>query len=203
MIRRPFAAIVLGLVLFSLACVSENDTKDARTANRPANASGTANRETAGAGVNDSWITVKTKLALIADNRTSGFETDVDTKDGMVTLSGKVDTPEAKSAAEDVTRKIEGVKTVNNQLQVVPEAKRKEVSAVDEKITDAIEATIERDATLKELSLTANSNAGVVTVDGTVDNNDLLLKYAQAVRNVPGVKSVVTTPVEVRENKSS
>jgi len=203
MIRRLLTAFVTGAILFSLACQTDNNANQTANANRAATASDNANRGTTRTGLSDSWITAKTKLALIADSRTSGFETDVDTREGMVTLSGKVDTNEAKTAAEDVARRVEGVKNVNNQLQVVPEAKRKEVNATDQKITDSIEAAVEKDAAIKDLSLTASSNAGVVTIDGTVDTHDQLLKYAQAVRSVPGVKSVVTTPVQVRENKSS
>ncbi|HKY03800.1 MAG TPA: BON domain-containing protein [Blastocatellia bacterium] len=195
MIRRLLTAIVLSSVLFILACQANDN------ANRTANAND--RRETADAGTDDSWITVKTKLALIADTRTSGFETEIDTKDGTVTLSGKVDTNEAKTAAEQVARGIEGVRSVNNQLQVVPEARRAEVNAADDKIHNAIETAVEGDAALKDLSLTANSNAGVVTIDGMVDNQEQLLKYAQAIRNLPGVKAVVTTPVEIRGNKSS
>jgi osmotically-inducible protein OsmY len=203
MTRRLLTAFVTSAILFSLACQTADNTNQPANANRAATASDNANRDSARTGLSDSWITAKTKLALIADSRTSGFETDVDTREGMVTLSGKVDTNEAKTAAEDVARKVEGVKNVNNQLQVVPEAKRKEVNATDEKITDSIEAAVEKDAAIKDLSLTASSNAGVVTIDGTVDTHDQLLKYAQAVRGVPGVKSVVTTPVQVRENKRS
>jgi osmotically-inducible protein OsmY len=203
MIQRFLIAVVTSAILFSLACQTTDDANQPANANRTATANDNRSRETATSGMSDSWITAKTKLALIADSRTSGFETDVDTKDGMVTLSGKVDTSEARTAAEDVTRKVEGVKNVNNQLQVVPEAKRKEVNATDDKITDSIEAVVEKDPAIQALSLTASSNAGVVTIDGTVDTQDQLLKYAQAVRSVPGVKAVVTTPVEVRQNRSS
>lgn len=203
MTRRLLTAFVTSAILFSLACQTANNTNQPANANRAATASDNSNRDTARTGLSDSWVTAKTKLALIADSRTSGFETAVDTREGMVTLSGKVDTNEAKTAAEEVARKVEGVKNVNNQLQVVPEAKRKEVNATDEKITDSIEAAVEKDAAIKDLSLTASSNAGVVTIDGTVDTHDQLLKFAQTVRGVPGVKSVVTTPVQVRENKRS
>ncbi|HET9529895.1 MAG TPA: BON domain-containing protein, partial [Blastocatellia bacterium] len=98
MIRSFLTLMVMGLLLFSLACDSANNANQSATANRPAN----ANREMADTGMSDSWITAKTKLAMIADSRTSGFETEVDTKGGLVTLSGKVDTAEAKTAAEEV-----------------------------------------------------------------------------------------------------
>ena len=127
--------LTLLLLLFTASAIACNSTENANNANHAAatNHNGNANTK-ASSGPGDGWITVKTKLALIADKRTSGFETNVDTKDGVVTLSGKVDTTEAKTAANEVARGIDGVKSVDNQLQVVPEAKRKEVNAADDKI---------------------------------------------------------------------
>ena len=149
----------------------------------------------------DTWITTKAKLALIADSRTSGFATDVVTQDQAVTLSGKVDSAEARSAAEGVVKAVEGVKSVNNQLQVVPEEKRREVNAKDEKINDDIEKSLDSDPALQDLSLSVESNAGVVTLHGTVDNEEQLLKAAEALRQIPGVKSVVTSAVTVEGAK--
>ncbi len=114
-----------------------------------------------------------------------------------MTLSGKVDSAEARSAAEGVVKAVDGVKSVNNQLQVVPEEKRREVNAKDDKINDAIEKSLDSDPALQDLSLSARSNAGVVTLLGTVDNEEQLLKAAESLRRIPGVKSVVTSAVTV------
>lgn len=198
--NRFFGMTVLLLTCSLMACQpsdNSNNANRAAGANRNDNAN-TRAAESARSGSNDGWITLKTKLALIADKRTSGFQTDVDTKNGVVTLSGKVDTPEAKSGATDVARGIDGVKSVDNQLQVVPEARRKEVNAADDKIEDGIKAAMKNDAKLKDLSLTAKVNAGVVTLDGSVDTQQQLLDAAQAVRGVPGVKSVDTRQVTVK-----
>jgi hyperosmotically inducible periplasmic protein len=199
--RVLLSAFALALLAFTSAC---NEAGNTNNANRPANANHTenANARPAGEGAketsNDGWITVKTKVALIGDKRTSGFATTVDTKDGVVTLSGKVDTAEAKTSATEVAKGITGVKSVDNQLQVVPEAKRKEVNAADDKIEDGIKAAMKNDGQLKDLSLTSKVNAGVVTLDGTVDTREQLLAAAEAVRRVPGVKAVDTKQVTVK-----
>ena len=70
-------------------------------------------------GMSDSWITSKTKIALFADDRVKGTQVHVETKDGTVMLRGKVDSNEAKTAAAEITKGIEGVKSVKNELQVV------------------------------------------------------------------------------------
>jgi len=73
----------------------------------------------------DSWITTKTKPKLIADGRTKARRITVDTTDGVVTLLGKVGSEKERAAAEDVTRKVKGVKGVKNALQIVPDSSRK------------------------------------------------------------------------------
>ena len=70
-------------------------------------------------GMSDSWITSKTKIALFSDDRVKGRQVHVETKDGVVYLRGKVDSSEAKTAATDVAKGIDGVKNVKNELQVV------------------------------------------------------------------------------------
>ena len=49
--------------------------------------------------ISDSWITSKAKIALFGDDRVKGTQVKVDTMKGVVTLRGKVDSDEAKSAA--------------------------------------------------------------------------------------------------------
>jgi hyperosmotically inducible protein len=198
MIRKLFLTIACGAVLLNIACGgSENEN----AANRNAGANANANARAKSSGFNDARISLEVKLALIADGRTSGFATDVDTRDGTVTLSGKVDTDQAKSAADEVAKKIDGVTSVNNQLQVVPDAKRKEVDATDDKITDAIEKAMDTDPSLTDVGLSANSNNGVITLDGTVETREQLLKAAEVIRKVPGVRSVDTKPVTVTTDK--
>jgi len=62
---------------------------------------------------------VRRKLA--DDVVVKGGAIDVDVKDGVVTLKGKVEYQRQKDKAQKLTRKISGVKQVNNQLVVVGE----------------------------------------------------------------------------------
>ena len=196
--RKLLLFFSTSLLLFTLACGRNENVNRANT-----NATANANRSESGATRSDSWIALKTKLALVASSPTSGYETEVDAKDGVVTLTGKVDTNEVKTAAEQIARKVEGVRNVNNQLQVVPEARRKEVNAADNKIKEEIQKLMDSDPKLQTLSLSVDSNAGVVSLDGSVDTVEQLWQAAAAIRKVPGVKSVVTSGVTVREDVSA
>ena len=64
-------------------------------------------------------LTTKVKSALAAD---VGLKTvtgiDVDSADGVVTLKGKVSSADHKKRAEAVAKKVDGVKSVKNQLKV-------------------------------------------------------------------------------------
>lgn len=73
---------------------------------------------TAGRVVDDSVITAKVKSALIADSTTKAYQINVETFQGTVQLSGFVDDPEARQRAEQVAENVEGVRDVNNKLQL-------------------------------------------------------------------------------------
>jgi hyperosmotically inducible periplasmic protein len=140
--------------------------------------------------ITDTWLTAKTKIALFADARVKGSEINVETSQGSVMIRGKVDSDEAKQAAEGITKGIDGVKTVKNELQVVAPAKREAIDDKDASITTRVNAQIAKDSYLKDAGIHAQTNAGVVSLSGEVSS---LMTSAQAswtVWQVPGVKSV-------------
>lgn len=72
----------------------------------------------AGRVVDDSVITGKVKAALVADPTTKAHQISVETFQGVVQLSGFVDTSEARSRATQVAKGVDGVKTVKNDLEL-------------------------------------------------------------------------------------
>lgn len=79
-----------------------------------------ANKETLGQSLEDAWVHTKLVTKLIGDSQTPERKINVDVVDGVVTLRGQVDTPEAKAEAERVAKETDGVKSVKNELKVVP-----------------------------------------------------------------------------------
>ena len=70
--------------------------------------------------VSDATLTGKVKSALATDvglKTVTGINVDSD-KGGVVTLKGKVDSADVKKRAEAVAKKVSGVKSVKNQLEV-------------------------------------------------------------------------------------
>ena len=73
---------------------------------------------TAGDKVDDATITTKVNAALAKDKDLSAIKIDVDTQNGVVTLSGPAPTATAKQRASEIARTVKGVSSVNNQLTV-------------------------------------------------------------------------------------
>jgi hyperosmotically inducible periplasmic protein len=138
--------------------------------------------------VSDSWLTSKTKIALFSDGRVKGRNVSVETTGGKVFLRGKVDSQEAKSAAGDIAKNIEGVKSVKNDLQVVAPEYRKTVQANDTEITKAVEKRFDKDANLKKIDV--RTDAGVVILSGEVPNISVSAKASEMAHQIDGVQAV-------------
>jgi hyperosmotically inducible protein len=68
--------------------------------------------------ITDATITAKVKSVLIADAVVKARDIDVDTLDGVVTLTGIVESQSEKQQAETLARGCEGVRAVRNQIEV-------------------------------------------------------------------------------------
>ncbi len=140
--------------------------------------------------LNDSWITLKTKLALLADERVSSREVSVTTRQGVITLRGKVGSEEARQAAEEVALKIQGAQKVHNQLMVVPQAAREGVDRNDDQIVRDIERRIQGDPRLKQADIEIRSDNGIVTLTGKAPSLPTSVHASEVASQVPGVRAV-------------
>ena len=71
----------------------------------------------------DAWITTKVQSKYFIDPAVKSLAVNVDTNDGVVTLTGEVATPNDRKAAEDVARQTRGVKRVLNNIKVAAPGK--------------------------------------------------------------------------------
>jgi len=148
--------------------------------------------------MSDSWITAKTKMALASDDRVKGRQVNVETKNAAVMLRGKVDTEEAKLAAEEVAKNIENVKSVKNELQVVAPARREAVDDNDDAISERVAKALDKDDSLRKADIDVTVNAGVVTLTGDAPDMMSKGKASWLAWKMPGVKSV-TNDLVVKE----
>jgi hypothetical protein len=90
---------------------------DSTTTTTPAPAERTA-AQRAGEAVSDSTITAEVKSALAADPQLSALRIEVDTNNGVVTLTGPAPDERAKSRATQIAAAPKGVMRVENRLEV-------------------------------------------------------------------------------------
>ena len=138
----------------------------------------------------DSWITLKTKMALLADDKVSSTDVHVTTKQGVVTLRGKVDSDEAKQAAAADAQKIDGVQKVVNHLVVVPKPAQKAVQRKDDQIVKDVENRLKTDPNLKQASIEVNADNGIVTLSGDAPSLKASLRASEMARRISGVRAV-------------
>jgi hyperosmotically inducible protein len=139
-------------------------------------------------GISDSWLTAKTKIALFGDDRIKGGQVSVETVKGVVSLRGKVDSDNAKAAAASVAQAVDGVKSVRNDLQVVPAGDRKVIDASDTDITREVEGRLAKDARLKKVGV--RTDGGAVILTGAVSSIGVSARASELARGVPGVRMV-------------
>jgi osmotically-inducible protein OsmY len=77
-----------------------------------------ANRDAGPLQVDDAWLTAQIQAKYFMDDDVKGREINVDTREGAVTLRGEVDTAAERRQAVAIARNIEGVRSVDDQLQV-------------------------------------------------------------------------------------
>jgi hyperosmotically inducible protein len=76
------------------------------------------NTENAKQGAKNAALTGKVKSALANDVGLKTLVINVDSEGSTVTLKGTVDNADTRSRAEQVAKKVEGVKSVKNELRL-------------------------------------------------------------------------------------
>lgn len=74
--------------------------------------------QTTGGAIDDTTITAKVKTALIDSSETKAGDIKVETRGGVVLLSGYVANQAQKDAATKVAKSVEGVKSVTNSISI-------------------------------------------------------------------------------------
>jgi osmotically-inducible protein OsmY len=75
--------------------------------------------QTMGETIDDSYITGAVKTQLAADKMVSLTRVEVETNNGVVYLTGQVQTAEQRSHVGSIASQVKGVKKVVNNLQVI------------------------------------------------------------------------------------
>ena len=150
-------------------------------------------------GVADSAVTAMVKSKLALDNETSSANINVDTKGGVVTLTGAVTTQANKEQAERIARDTEGVTRVINNITVETYGEHDDevggMAASDLAILSKIKT---RYVAEDVVGARVEVKDGMVTLKGDVENAQIRARAENIARATSGVRDV-NNLIEVRQ----
>lgn len=133
---------------------------------------------TIGCAQSDPGITTAVKSKFAVDDTVKAYQIDVDTREGVVTLSGTVETPAAKEQAVLIARQTDGVRDVVDQLTVnretaatagdLGDAAGRAGREVREEVREGAEATKEAARDTKAAAGRAAERTGAVIGDAAI-----------------------------------
>lgn len=181
--------LVLTITLISALSIAGCGKSDEKAA-PPAEPKSEA-KTTVGTDIDDNVITTKVKSALLADSDTKSFDIKVETRKGEVQLSGFVDNQTQIDRAIAVARGVEGVKNVDNKMNVKTTATTMGDKIDDAVITTKVKAALLADERVKSSDIATVTRDGEVQLSGFVDNQTQIDQATTVARGVEGVKNVI------------
>jgi hyperosmotically inducible periplasmic protein len=166
-------------------------------------------------------ITAAVKARLIADQRTSGFDINVDTKgEGKVVLRGTAPSEDSRDAAAAIAKAVTGVTEVRNDLIVAEPGSVAERSAPpatasqharrvaqeageaseDAWITTKVKAALLADREVSGFKIEVKTRDGVVHLEGEVDSERVEARAVEIAANIEGVRHVETDGLKVKSS---
>ena len=154
----------------------------------------------------DAWLKTKVKATLLFHPSVSGFKTEVDVKDRIVTLRGEAPNRAQIDLTTEYASDVEGIRGVNNKMTVAKaqqetaavaqEQKQTLLSKIDDaSITAQVKMALLYHRSTSGLHTSVTTNDGVVTLSGKAENAaemDLAAKYASDIHGVKSVKNRMT-----------
>ncbi|HEX7510662.1 MAG TPA: BON domain-containing protein [Chitinivibrionales bacterium] len=142
----------------------------------------------------DAWIGVKVKTMLLFHKNVSGFKTDVEVKDGVVTLRGPASSDAQKDLTGEYVKDIDGVKSVKNDM-TVEKTEKSTMEKVggyidDASITAQVKLALLFHRSTSALTTKVETKNGVVTVRGIAKNDAEKELVGKLVTDIKGVKSI-------------
>jgi hyperosmotically inducible protein len=141
--------------------------------------------------------TVKTKLA--ADSQVKAGEIKVETSNGVVTLTGNIDSQAAKDRAIQIARDTSGVTDVKDMISVrdgahngdAPSPSRTLGERIDDAtITSHVKSRLLDDPAVRGLKIDVDTREGVVYLTGSIPGQAERDKAVQIARATDGVREV-------------
>jgi osmotically-inducible protein OsmY len=146
----------------------------------------------------DAWMTMKVKGVLAFHKNVSATATEVNTQNGIVTLTGSADTEAQKQLTTEYAKDVDGVMEVRNNTVVSKPAKpyRSMGTKVDDSsISAQVKTTLLFHKSTHAVATKVTTREGVVTLHGEARNGaerDLVTKLTEDIEGVKHVNNRMT-----------
>jgi hyperosmotically inducible periplasmic protein len=148
-------------------------------------------RDTTGTRASDAALTARVKAALIDDEETKARQIQVETRNGVVQLSGFVDSVMEQEAALKTARLVPGVREVRNDLDLREADRSAEQAANDGVIEARVKAEIAKDGAIGLANdVNVEVDGGIVQLSGFVASLEDKNRARDIASEVGGVKDV-------------
>jgi len=143
----------------------------------------------------DAWLRDKVKAILLFHRSVSARTTEVDVKDGIVTLRGEAAGEAQKELTAEYARDVEGVIDVNNLMVVSQASIKTETTGMEEDIDDAsitaqVKLALLYHRSTNPINPKIETTDGNVTLYGKAGSATILSLATRLANDVIGVKSV-------------
>ena len=143
----------------------------------------------------DTWIGLKVKWALLFHRNVRATKTDVNVKDGIVTLSGEASSLAQKELTSEYAKDVDNVKGVKNDMTIATTSAQLS-ETTGEKIDDAsitaqVKASLLSHRSTSALKAKVKTADGVVTLTGVTKNAAEKSLVTKLVTDINGVTSVI------------
>lgn len=144
----------------------------------------------------DASLTTQVKTALLSDPEMQALTINVDTREGIVQLSGFVDSRAQTEKAAAIAAAVDGVRSVDNKLDLRTGAAASGQAAgpvTDATITTQIKESLLADPYLNNIDVLVTTRNGEVQLSGFVPSQEQADDVVAAAHRAEGVKNVVST----------
>jgi hyperosmotically inducible protein len=145
---------------------------------------------TAGTQVDDAGITASVKSALLSDPGISSFDLQVETRKGIVQLSGFVDSQSQIDQAVALTRSVSGVASVENGVTLKGTESSMGTKVDDSIVTGRVKSALLADPDIKSFDINVVTFKGEVQLSGFVNSQGQIDRAAQIARATEGAGGV-------------
>lgn len=151
----------------------------------------------------DSALTAKVKSALTIERDIKASDIEVETRDGVVQLSGFVDSEDARTAAVLRARSVTGVAEVRNDLSVRSNDRPAQEPVSDTVIAARVRSSLGSAQLEDDSDVNVEVSAGVVQLSGFVTSIEEKARAGDAASGVAGVRDVENNIALTKEGERS